>query len=182
MGAYSLGKSNHFRPCPKSLNFSNFEISDLQNEHFEGFEKLNSFGESSKCSLFVQKNQKLIFSWFWSTFTTCQLCDFTESIKTKKSIYSARKQLNTSFSMQEWTFSTTYPSQTIKSDFFFKKACLAICEEKKNNCAKHPCSLWEKVGLYVCLSVAPDFLRVLWGRKRRGRACYWARRVWNVDF
>ena len=61
MGAYSLGKSNNFRPCPKSSNFSNFEISDLQNEHFEGFEKLNSFGESSKCSLFVQKKSKIDF-------------------------------------------------------------------------------------------------------------------------
>ena len=31
------------------------------------------------------------------------------------------------------------------------------------DCAKHPCSLWEKVGLYVCVFVAPDFSRVLAG-------------------
>ena len=128
MGAYSLGKSNNFRPCPKSSNFSNFEISDLQNEHFEGFEKLNSFGESSKCSLFVQKKSKIDFLWFWSTFTTCQLCDFTESIKMKKVIYSARKQPNTSFFMNEWTFSTTYPSQVIKNIFSSKKLALRFAK------------------------------------------------------
>ena len=45
----------------KNLIFSNFEISDLQNEHFERFEKLNSFGDSSKCSHFDHKKTKSDF-------------------------------------------------------------------------------------------------------------------------